>query len=257
MRYNWKFAKSKVIGSSHIKSGFPCQDRLACEVVSGETLIAAVADGAGSASLAEIGAAIVIQTFMRLISKDIVSGRSDYVEILKSAAMGAKKKLYEIAQWHSAEIRDLATTLLAVVVGPLGGGALQIGDGVIVARDGTDGWGWVFWPQRGEYANTTFFLTDENAMDLLKVEQITNKITEIALMTDGIEPLVLHYASQTVHEPFFNGIFEPLLLENDHGEIRHISEMLNRFFSSERVRARTDDDISFIMATRRPQINKT
>jgi hypothetical protein len=257
LSYNWKFAKSRAIGSSHIKTGIPCQDRLACEVVTSETLIAAVADGAGSASHAEIGADIVVQTVVRLISRDIESGRSDFVEILKNAAMVAQKKLYDVAQKHGAAVRDFATTLLAVIAGPQGGAALQIGDGVIVVHGGTDGWVWVFWPQRGEYANTTFFLTDENALNLLQVEQITSKITEIALMTDGIEPLVLNYASQTVHEPFFNGIFEPLLLENDHSEIRHISEMLNRFFSSERVRARTDDDISFIMATRRPQINKT
>ena len=137
-----------------------------------------------------------------------------------------------------------------MVLTPEGGGALQIGDGVIVVSDDTEGWSWMFWPQRGEYANTTHFLTDENAIDRIEVEVFRGAITDVALMSDGLEPLALHYATQTVHHPFFTGMFKPLLKADGFAEIGQLSAFLEKFLSSERVQSRTDDDVSLIIATR-------
>ena len=136
---------------------------------------------------------------------------------------------------------------------PEGGAALQIGDGVMVVRDGGNGWSWVFWPQRGEYANTTYFLTDDDAIERLQVETFSAAISDVALMSDGLEPLALHYASKTVHDPFFNGMFRPLLQSDGPSEVFHLSESLQRFLSSDQVGSRTDDDVSVILATRRNQ----
>jgi hypothetical protein len=111
----------------------------------------------------------------------------------------------------------------------------------------------VFWPQRGEYANTTHFLTDEDALERLHIEPFVGKVSDIALMTDGLEPLALHYASKSVHEPFFHGMFQPLLDADGAEEINHLSASLERFLSSERVGSRTDDDVSLILATCRQQ----
>jgi hypothetical protein len=117
--------------------------------------------------------------------------------MLREAAARAREAVLTEAQKHGSEPRDFASTLLVVVVGPYGGGALQIGDGVIVVSDSADGWCWVFWPQRGEYANTRHFLTDEDAAERLQVEPFSGKMTDVALMTDGLEPLALHYASRS------------------------------------------------------------
>ena len=46
----WRFAAGQATGSAHEKLGKPCQDRFACCVEEdGQTLIAAVSDGAGTA----------------------------------------------------------------------------------------------------------------------------------------------------------------------------------------------------------------
>jgi hypothetical protein len=173
--------------------------------------------------------------------------------MLQEAAAVAREAVLTEAQQYGSEPRDLASTLLVVVVGPSGGGALQIGDGVIVVSDGANGWCWVFWPQRGEYANTTHFLTDEDAAERLQIEPFVGKVTEVALMTDGLESLALHYASKSVHEPFFHGMFQPLLDTDGAEEINRLSASLERFLSSERVGSRTDDDVSLILATCRQQ----
>ncbi len=133
----------------------------------------------------------------------------------------------------------------------MSGGALQIGDGVIVVSEGGGGWSWVFWPQRGEYANTTFFLTDDDALERVQIETFLGSVADAALMTDGLEPLALHYASKTVHDPFFSGMFRPLHHSDGVAEIGHLSASLEQFLSSERVGSRTGDDVSLILATRR------
>ena len=279
----WRFVTARVTGTSHTKAGLPCQDQFYCRVAGNQTLVAAVADGAGSAAWAERGADIAVKTVVDFLSCQLDDGRLDYDAMLREAAVEARETVLAEARRCGAEPRDLASTLLVTVVGPDGGSALQVGDGVIVVSDGGNGWGWVFWPQRGgyanqvpnpkrdtkkfrwifwpqrgEYANTTHFLTDADALERLRIAPRLGKVTDVALMTDGLEPLALHYASTSVHGPFFHGVFRPLLdaAEVDvdgNGEIKHLSAGLERFFSSNRVRSRTDDDMSLVLASWRQQ----
>jgi hypothetical protein len=251
----WRFAAARVTGKSHLNAGLPCQDWLACAVLPDGTFVATVADGAGSAIMAERGAQLAVETATEHVAHLIGEGRSDFELILREAAGKAREAVLAEAIEHASEPRDFASTLLVAIAGPIGGGALQIGDGVIVVSDGGAGWSWVFWPQHGEYVNTTRFLTDEDSMQVLEAEPFSGTVTDIALMTDGLESLALHYASKSTHGPFFAGMFRPLSRADKADEIGHLSSSLESFLSSERVRSRTDDDVSLILATcRTPEI---
>jgi hypothetical protein len=107
----------------------------------------------------------------------------------------------------------------------------------------------MFWPERGEYANTTRFLTDGDAPDHIRVAALPGTPTDIAIMTDGLQSLALDYASESVHEPFFRGMFQPLQGSSGSGELPALSASLGQFLSSDRVRSRADDDVSLILAT--------
>jgi hypothetical protein len=246
----WRFVAAQAVGTSHLKANLPCQDRLACEVLSDGSLIAAIADGAGSAAKAERGAELAVRTVIGHLKLGLAEGRGDVDVLLREAAALARGSIMADADQEGAALRDYASTLLALVLTPQGGAAMQIGDGVIVVSEGDNEWCWVFWPQRGEYANTTYFLTDENALDQLKIEVLSGRIAGLALLSDGMEPLALHYATKTVHNPFFVGILQPLLRAEGCAEITALSASMEEFLSSERVRARTDDDMSLILATR-------
>ena len=52
---------------------------------------------------------------------------------------------------------------------------------MIIGGDGADEWNWMFWPQRGEYANTTYFLTDTDAIERLEVDEFPGKLSDVAL----------------------------------------------------------------------------
>lgn len=249
---SWRYATGQSTGSSHEKLNKPCQDRMACLTVELETaLIAVVADGAGTAMHSHVGAEIAVTTMSSVAQLGVRAERRDYEQILRDGAALARKRLVEAAQDQQRSPRDLACTLLAAIVTPTGGAALQIGDGVIVIGQQPLAWRWVFWPQKGEYANTTYFLSDDQALNNAEVCALPDEIHDVALMSDGMEPLAVHFASRTAHEPFFRSVFAPLHAAEAVGEASALSQALTNMLASPAVRSRTDDDASLVIATRR------
>jgi hypothetical protein len=248
----WRFAAGQATGSSHEKLNIPCQDRMSCSVLDPEgTLIAIVADGAGTASFAHKGAEIAVWTVGAMAQLGVRAGRKDYADVLREAATLARQRLVEAARDQNVSVRDLACTLLAVILAPIGGAALQIGDGAIVIGSDSNSWRCVFWPQKGEYANTTFFLSDENALAQAEVASLPDETLDVAVFSDGLENLAVNFARRSAHEPFFRTGFAPLHACGTPGESASLSQSLTKMLTSPAVRARTDDDASLILATRR------
>jgi hypothetical protein len=128
---------------------------------------------------------------------------------------------------------------------------LQIGDGVIVVHDHRDTYRPMFWPATGEYVNTTYFLTDQDAVDRLRLGFWGLRVEEIAILTDGLQSLALQYASRRAHTPFFRPLFARLRRESG-GESMLLRAELETWLDSDSVNQRTDDDKTLILATRRP-----
>ena len=132
----WRFAAGQATGSSHEKLGKPCQDRFACVPL--EARPDAHRRGRrwrGHRRTSHIGAEIAVNTVCSVAELGVRAGRRDYRDILREGATLARQRLVEAAADGRLTPRDLACTLLAVIVAPMGGGALQIGDGVIVVGD--------------------------------------------------------------------------------------------------------------------------
>ena len=248
----WRFAIGQATGSAHLRAGSGCQDRLACALLRGprgDSLVVAAADGAGSAERSAEGAESAVRGVIGHLKRAV---RADPEAALVRAGLAARQAVMDLAAAERESPRAFATTLLAALITPGGGAALQIGDGLLVAGDGAGEWGWLFWPQRGEFANATYFLTDRDALDRMRIRTIDPAPVDLAVMTDGPEPLALHYASRRVHAPFFRGMFSPLhaARPDGGGVLEGLSAALGVFLASERVRGRTDDDCSLVLATR-------
>jgi hypothetical protein len=146
--------------------------------------------------------------------------------------------------------------MLGAAVGHDRAAFFQIGDGAIVVsnRSEPDDYGWVFWPQHGEFANQTNFITQGNALGLLDFELEERCIDEIAMFTDGIERLVLDLRGKTAHAPFFRTLFTWLANTEEAAVNEEIntSEIIRRYLSSKQLNDRTDDDKTLILASRRP-----
>jgi hypothetical protein len=143
--------------------------------------------------------------------------------------------------------REFACTLLTAIVSDDGAVFSQIGDGVIVVAE-DDRYQTVFWPQSGEYANTTFFLTGSDFEERLAFRSLGAPVLELALLTDGLQSLALHYASRAVHAPFFDPMFQSLRQAQDPEELEG---PMKDFLHCKLVNDRTDDDKTLVLATRR------
>jgi hypothetical protein len=253
----WRYVAASVIGTSHEKAGGTCQDANDCGIYAlpgGEkVLTAAVADGAGSAVCGGDGAAITCRALLGLIEAHLDSGRS--VELItgdtvRSWITTIQNLLDEEARAVSRERRDFACTILGLIVGESCAACFQVGDGVIVIADSEKhAYGHVFWPDRGEYANTTHFVTEDDAIEYLQFDSVKRRIVEAALLTDGLQSIALNYQQRTAHEPFFRGLFTPLRTAEE-GRSRELSDSLAAFLSSPRVNEKTDDDKTLVLASR-------
>jgi len=256
-RAAWRTAYASVIGTAHLKSGAPCQDAGRCTVIlaadGSEILVAAASDGAGSAARSEIGADLAVEAF---IAEFGAVARDDPTlsRIDRGFVTGWIARFQEaLAARASAEgcaPSDFACTLLGAVVTASDAVYLQIGDGaIIVGTEEPDRYAWIAWPQHGEYANVTNFVTEAHATEVAEFEK-GPAIDELALFTDGIERLVLDSASRSVHAPAFLPVFAWLRTTNPGCAVAP-SEALTAYLGSAHVNARTDDDKTLVMATRR------
>lgn len=173
-------------------------------------------------------------------------------EVAISIVLEIQKALLASAEGLGVPVRELACTLVGVVVAPKSCLFLQIGDGVIVVadHDEPDAYDWVFWPDRGEYANMTRFVTDRDATENLLHELCLRVIDEVAVTTDGLQALVLDYRARAAHDRFFLPMMKVLRTQTSRGELHEISGKLATYLASARINQRTDDDKTLVLASR-------
>jgi hypothetical protein len=219
-------------------------------------LLAACADGAGSAKLAAEGAQTACNAVIGAIARNIGT-RSELGRIERPQAMQwfqiARDAIEAQAVISEAELRDFACTLMVAVVGEFGACFTQIGDGAIAQFDGC-AYQPVFWPQSGEYANTTNFLTHPRFEEHAEFTWTDRVVDEVAMFTDGLQSVALHYSSRQVHQPFFSPLFASLRSASSSEEL---NAPLRNYLLSPQLDERTDDDRTLVLATRVLPITQT
>jgi hypothetical protein len=251
----WKFLLKSQKGTSHNETGMPCQDSLAVKVVEidGSTfLIFACSDGAGSASHSNLGSRracdefiCLAQDFLNCDSRDVKSLEESEAKVWITSICAT---LREMANEAGIPPKQFACTLLAGIVSEDLAVFFQIGDGAIVVNESLENLAVVFWPQSGEYVNTTHFLTDEDAETNVQFA-VRENIRKLAVFTDGLERLLLRFEDHAPHSPALMPMFNQLIA-TDSSYIPELEESLGRFLNSPQVNARTDDDKSLILAVR-------
>jgi hypothetical protein len=227
-----------------------CQDSHAVGYLARPSVLAAVvSDGAGSASHAHAGSRLTCD----LIMSEIAGARTDqlFEQSLAHNILGKiQARLSEEASQRGLAIRDFACTMLVAIAAPRITAFWQIGDGAMCfGEPGDERYHYAFWPEKGDYANVTYFVTDLKAHDELQFDTVGIEAAELALFSDGIERLALDFVAGEVHTGFFNGLF-PYMRALPEGFSSDLSKRIDEFLSSERVNKRTDDDKTLILASR-------
>jgi hypothetical protein len=242
---SWQVLGGSVTGVSHTRSNKPCQDAFTYrrhDTVA-DRLVIVASDGAGSASHAEIGARLLCNSLCdrasRLEQSALVSR-----EWLAEQLAQIRSEFDREAERLKIKTRELACTLLFAMVEPAGAIFAQIGDGAIVYKD-NDAYQTAFWPSRGEYANETDFVTDDNWILMLQYRCLGVTPREVAVLTDGLQSVALDYVNKSPLQAFFKPLLARLSTPT-------VSETLQNEFlallSWQGFDNRTDDDKTLIIA---------
>ncbi len=252
---SWKTIGKSVIGTSHSSADKQCEDALQYKIIldhkGKEVLLAIASDGAGSAKFAKEASNIATYFGIEILTHFI----KDHTKIKEASIVLMVETLVEeftrFSEIANEPLSEYSCTLLGCVLYNTSSVFFQIGDGAIIRDDGNDGYVTVWWPQNGEYANTTCFITDDNALANLRILVMDEPIKEVALLTDGLQMLALNNETSTVHQPFFNGLFKWLRFAQKEEEIEILNNKLEEYLSGDIINNRTDDDKTLFLGTRK------
>lgn len=307
----WHWASASVAGSSHVKAGLPLQDVHLCRQLPGGLLVAVLSDGAGSASHGRQGAALACRGLMQAARRH-AAGR-DAAAVASCMAGGApcqddtaccsmgkaadggvrlpaddecrqwleavRRQIERVACHRGLKPRDFSCTLVMAISAGTQTLVLHVGDGGAVVRCADTGtWHVLSWPQHGEYASTTAFVTDQSAARL-RTSRLDVPVDSLVLFSDGLERQVLDMVNGVAFEPFFAAVSAPVRtaanqsgsakVPDDKDDVHHqnhhapgtpcealagrlpaLSGQLAQYLRSQAVTARTDDDITLVVAVR-------
>lgn len=242
----WRWASASVIGTSHIQNGDRLQDHHAVSELGNGCIFAVVSDGAGSAKFGAVGARLTCR-FLSIRFREWVHENPQLP--LDDDLTGW---IDELRDWISALAvrrgtvpRQFAATLAVIVVAADEAVTLHIGDSAIVGRTGGE-WDVLCWPENGEYASSTYFVTDDPE-PRLNIKRHPREHDAFALFSDGVGDLALSHQEQTAHPRFFDPMMRPVDAASGEGHIVELSAKLATYLAGPSVCERTDDDKTLIL----------
>jgi hypothetical protein len=259
---SWKAIGQSVIGTAHVTVGKTCEDSVAYAQVetlpaslkggdvTDHILVCCVSDGAGSATHAALAAEFVTERVVDYACDNFLSDQS----LTEGGIYAMLEEVYEGLMSEAAdketELNEFSCTLLACIIMNNKAAFVQIGDGAIVRNDGSDFYNAVWWPDNGEYQNTTSFLVDDRTFGNARISIVEEAVNEVAIFSDGLQMLTLNTESASVHQPFFSDLFKYLRMADNEDKINVLNRKLTEYLDSATINNRTDDDKTLFMATR-------
>ena len=247
----WRVVAASVAGTRHEKSGQPCQDAHQWRRLPNGLFVAALADGAGSAALAEFGSAAAVVAVVEWVSRRVADSPpptendDEWKSLLTDALRAALAAIEKEAATRQTLPRDLATTLILVIAARSMVAAAQIGDGAALVRSDTGDLFALTRPDSGEYINETTFLVSPNAVESAQINVWRGHASGIAAFSDGLQMLALNMADKTPHSAFFLPLFNFVANATD----VECESQLRTFLRSSRIAQRTDDDLTLLLAS--------
>jgi hypothetical protein len=242
MERPWRVFAASSIGKGHIDGGLPCQD--ACgSAIENDRLVAVVCDGAGSASQSDIGARECVVSICKSLSSVVASSSSGITPLtIEQAVDAARAHLQLRADNLGFPLRELACTVVGVMLFQDGGCLFHIGDGMAVVEL-ADGSTILSLPENGEYANETYFVTDDDWRPHLRTTPFSGTIRCISLMSDGAMPFAVNRGKTGMFGPFIDPVRAYLATVSE----TEGSEALLATISAERTWSITSDDKSILL----------
>ena len=242
----WRWASASVVGTSHTRSDDRLQDAYAVSRIGDGSVFAVVSDGAGSSQFGAYGAWLVCR-FLKVRFREWLGNNSDLPNDADLADWidELRDRISAIADQRGSVPRQFASTLAAILISPNEVLTLHVGDSAVVGRQGVE-WEVLCWPENGEYASSTYFVTDD-PKPCLNIARHPRDHNAFALFSDGVGDLALSHLEHTAHPRFFEPMMRPVDSASGEGRLPELSVKLAAFLASSSVCERTDDDKTLIL----------
>jgi hypothetical protein len=239
----WLQFGASVRGPSHEASNGVCQDAWT-GWVEGTRLAMCLADGAGSAAHAEVGAAVAVAAAVES-ARTSLGGSAALEEVARGSVMAARGAVLAEATRRQLNPDQFAATMIVIVADGPRAAVSHVGDGGAVGARADGKLVLVSRPSRGEYVNETTFLTSSDWERDLRVS-VTEDLTGLIGFTDGCQSACL--VERPDYAPY-ERFFLPLLdLARTVDDPASAAADLERMLDGERFRRRSEDDKTLVVA---------
>lgn len=250
--FEWKFAGVSVIGKQHEDAGGRCEDAWSFARAEGQAVLSVcVSDGAGSARMGYLGAEITCEVASSWLAENFetcLTQSEEETRVQLSSVI--RQAIGDAASEESLPLKSFACTLILLAVcADRRWIAAHLGDGAIVAivNDAAKA---LSVPQKGEFANETFFITDDDASQnicILKMESAEDtSANAFFLFTDGLEASLVNRHTKQV-APVLSKMGTWLSHYTEAEVAQGLEEQITKVF-----RERTSDDCTIAVVTAVP-----
>lgn len=208
--------RASATGQRNLDQGVAGQDASHGAVTDG-LLVAVVCDGAGSVAEGRTGAEFLSRALVDALvgavradpgMLDVQADAGARLEAaIEHAVTAARSRLAELADARALTLENFSCTLVGCVASTGGGRFFHIGDGYAIYQ-GAAGDSVLSRPENGEYADETFFVTDEDWKDHLRFTPVPRPECGcvIGLMSDGTAPFAVNRERSAFFRPFIDPI---------------------------------------------------
>ncbi|MCF6147714.1 MAG: VWA domain-containing protein [Candidatus Kuenenia sp.] len=238
------------IGPLHVVNGTPCQDAYSFEVFPSGLGIIAIADGLGSASKSEAGARIAVDAIVYGVKELVKKNLAEEIRleiVAKESVVYARKVLGKKAAEYHCKLKELACTIIVVVMYKDNVVVAHIGDGAVVTKT-NEGLRLISGPEESEYTNEVSPLTGKDWKRLLRVTPIISGILGVMAFSDGCQRAALRKTPNGLVP--FEGFCEPIFSYIEEiKDIKEGEEDIKNLLLSKKICENSDDDKTLVIAT--------
>lgn len=186
-------------GDGHVASQMPCQDAAAVRVVNDRLVVAALADGMGTAPHSDEGAARAVELSINMLADwcgqvDECPLPQDVHPMFERVVESVQRQASAIAAARAIQVDALKSTLIVVACTPTWVIAMSVGDGFVVARfAGSVEYRTILTPSKGEYDNETDSVLGSVAIERMRVFVENRPLASLAASSDGLLDVALRY----------------------------------------------------------------
>ena len=248
-----------LIGSSHIKKGSVCQDSSKAQKLINGWIVAAVADGVGSAKYSDIASKIAVDTVIQICNNRINkhTKMDELKSIILDAYKTAEKSIEDYAENQNDTITEYDTTLSIVVFDGQKIVYGHSGDGGIVGLTNDGKYIKITSPQKAE--DNVCVIPLRAGESSWVIDECNEKLASVLLATDGVYdtffPYLLKGQQVEIYVPLVRYFMDNNCLMANENNISEIEDRIKEYLQSDAYSSVTDDKT--VMVVINPKIMPT